>query len=151
MGDIYAKVRIRGVRADGKRGQWLTVDALLDSGATASVIRTALADAARGARLPRFDEVEGKKRDVMWVQLQALAQDCGVRGRPVIVDDALISRAGPGPGGRPLQMILGHDYMQRTRMILLFSTEKSDEGIACRKGRPPPRTSRRTSVRAGAR
>jgi hypothetical protein len=142
MGDVYAKVRICGVRADGKRGRSLTVDALLDTGATASVIRASLADAVRGTRLPRFDEVEGKKRDVMWARIQALALDCGVRGRPVIVDDALVDRAGPGPDGKPLQMILGHDYMQRTRMILLLSTKKSDEGIACRKGKPP-RGSRR--------
>lgn len=139
MGDIYKKVTVHGVRTDGKRGRKVVVDALLDSGASAGVISSALADAARGTIVKKLDTIEGVERDVMLAKLKAHVPDCGVRGLNVVVDDGLIGRAGLGPDGKPLQMILGHDYMQRTRMVLLFSEEPSDVGVAARRGKPPKR------------
>lgn len=144
MGDIFRKVTIRGVRTDGERAGRATVYALLDSGASAGVITRALAKKARGTVIEKFDKVEGAMRDVMLAKYRAHVPDCGERGLSVIVSDALVERAGIGPDGKPVQMILGHDYMQRTRMVPLLSEKPADTWVVgCwDRGTSAPRSAR---------
>jgi hypothetical protein len=149
MGDMYRKVTLHGVRNDGRRGGKVVVDALLDSGATSGVITVALAEAARGTIFRKFDTVEGAERDVMIAKLKAHVRDCGERGLTVIVDDELAGRAGVGPNGKPVQMILGHDYMQRTRMVLLLSDDPSEVAVVGRRG-PSPRARRESKLKRHA-
>lgn len=130
MGDIYRKVKICGLR-DGKPVACETVTALLDSGATVSVIGRDLATRLGGHLLTGAEQLEGRKLDLMAAEVKVKALDCGPRRKPVVVDDPLMKRA----GGRA-QMIVGSDYMQRTRMAILLSTEPADEGVACRRGKP---------------
>jgi hypothetical protein len=101
MGDIFRKVTVRGVRTDGERASRATVYALLDSGASAGVISTELADKARGTIIKKFDQVEGIPRDVMLAKYKAHVTDCGERGLPVIVSDTLVGRAGIAPTASP--------------------------------------------------
>ena len=128
MGDIFRKVTLRGVRTDRACAGHATVYALLDTGTSAGVITRALAEKARGTLIEKFDKVEGAMRDVMLAKYKAHVRDCGERGLPVIVSDALMERAGTGPDGKPVQMILGHDYMQWERVALAYVREGEDKG-----------------------
>ncbi len=128
MGDIIRPRSIRGVDAKGtKRHPILTVRALIDSGAQRTVIPQVLADALGGHVLRTFDKVEGALRDVMsaWVKLKA--NDCDWRGIHPVVSDELAERSGPAA-----DIILGQDYLQRTRAAIFLSERRDDEGVACR-------------------
>ena len=150
MGDIFRKVTVRGVRADDERAGRATVYALLDSGASAGVITRALAEKAHGTIVEKFDKVEGVMRDVMLAKYKAHVPDCGERGLNLIVSDSLVGRAGIGPDGKPVQMILGHDYMQRTGMALLLSEKPSETRVVGRwnRGTSAPRSAKQRRHRS---
>ena len=78
-----------------------------------------MANRLHGHIVPRFATVEGYARDTMLARLQAVAPDCRWRGHTVIVSDDLAGRAAPRA-----QMILGNDYVQRTRMGILLAEER---------------------------
>jgi hypothetical protein len=128
MGDIYRKVKVRGVRPDGRRGPSQTLMALIATGATSSVISEVVARGLGGLRRRRADEIDGQPVDAMLASLKLLSRDCGERERLVVVSDRLAKKAGP-----KAQMILGSDYLQRTRAVLLFDRDGRD-GIVCRRG-----------------
>ena len=128
MGDIIRPVRIRGVDAKGKRRfPVLTVRALVDSGSQRTVIPQVLADVLDGHVLRTFDKVEGALRDVMATWMTLKAPDCDWRGIHAVISDELAGRAGP-----EADIILGQDYLQRSRAAILLSHRRDDEGVACR-------------------
>lgn len=138
MGYIYREVKVCGVRQDGKRATCRTFTALLDPGSTGAVVRRTVAEKTKGVVVPQSTTVEGRQYDTMMARIKMTERGCGVQRTPIVVGDELVDRAGLTPDGKSVDVILGHGYMQETRMLILLSTRRSDEGVACR-GRFPKR------------
>lgn len=126
MGDIYRRVNVCGMK-DGRRQQCRTVRGLLDTGATSSVIGRELAEAVGGQVEADMDYCDGHYVDTMAAEIQVNEVDCPPKRRHVIVSDRLAAKAKPGA-----EMIIGSDYMQRTRMAIMLSTDPQDEFVGCR-------------------
>jgi hypothetical protein len=141
VGDIYRTVQICGVDDKGDVRACRDVKALLDTGATRSVIGSALAERLQGAIQPKGTEIEGREVPLMAARFGVRAPDCIPWRNPVIVDDDLVERAGARAG-----MILGTDYMQRRDMVLLLSDNRRKEGVASRE-QPPPKINGKSSPR----
>jgi hypothetical protein len=114
MDDIVKKVKICGLARSGKRlkpvratKDWPTVEALVDTGATASVITRALADLAGAEIITDLRTHQGRACDGALMVLHMAG--CRPSYHMVIVDDRLVKAA------EPHFMILGHDYLQDNR------------------------------------
>lgn len=132
MGDIFRKIDLWGLTEGAKRlGSAPKTQALVDPGASKTVISTRLAKKLRGKFLMEIP-IEGRK---VWTKLTAIQLDaarCGEQPIVVAVDDQLVRRAGDGPDGKPVEVILGHDYLEAERVGLRYE-ERGDE-VACHVG-----------------
>lgn len=150
MGDIVKKVKICGLSRSGKllkpnrpARDWPEVLALVDTGATASVITRAFADLAGAEVIPGLRTHQGRACDgaLMVIHLDG----CRPSYHMVIVDDQLAKAAEPNAF-----MILGHDYLQDNRARIDYD---NGEVVSC----PPrpvsqkPKKSVKSGRRAGAR
>jgi hypothetical protein len=125
MGEILRKVKVCGLDVEGNVRGCRVVDAIVDTGATQSVIGSELAHELGGQHIGVAAMVEGHKVPGTVLMVELDASRCTPQAAAVIVDDGLAERAAPA------QMVLGHDYMQRTRVGILFSNEPAETKVAC--------------------
>ncbi len=121
MGNIFRKVDICGLTAEGKRlGRVKGVDALVDTGATKTVISSALARKLGGRSLNIQTTIEGRRVGLKLAGVTLRAPGCDIDALVVAVDDTLVRRAGVGSTGEAIEVILGHDYLQNKRAALRY-------------------------------
>ena len=132
MGDIISKVKLCGLSRDGKlQRDWRRcpeVDALVDTGATATVIPRYLAALAGARVVPGLRHMQRRPYDGAMVALRV--EGCPVSPHVAVVSDRLASRAKPAA-----EIILGHDYLQDNRVRIDYEDRRP--GVTC-----PPRKPR---------
>jgi hypothetical protein len=130
MGNIYRKVTIFGLTTEAKRlGGVTNIEALIDHGASMTVISTRLARRLKGRLLKGMKvPIEGRKVPVKLTALTLHAEGCGERPLVVAVDDDLVGRAGTNHVGAPTEIILGHDYLEGERVGARY-TERGDDVV----------------------
>lgn len=128
MGDIIRKVAVCGLTEGGKTIQCADAAALVDPGSTMTVISSDLARRVGGRMLPKkfHATIEGRKVPLKLTALTLKAQGCKIDALTVAVDDTLVSRAGD-----KVEMILGHDYLQRKHAGLRYGETTDDHELAC--------------------
>lgn len=113
MGSVYVKVGIAGVTGEGDVIPERAVrrEALVDTGATMTVVNREVAELAElilSKRIEFFETADGRR--VKFWPASALVQVAGCRLAQIVVAVADIGDDNP--------IILGHDYMQRTGMVV---------------------------------
>jgi len=142
MGDIVRKVDICGLTAEGKKLRCSSVDALIDPGATKTVISEALSRRLGGRFIKGIPAtIEGRKVPLKLTAIALRASGCDASALTVVVDDKLVGRA-----GNSLEMILGHDYLQRKYVALQYAEREEDHLVACRKNGNGKRNLGRTGI-----
>jgi hypothetical protein len=134
MGDIVKTVKICGLAKSGEllkpvhaTRDWPEVEALVDTGATASVITRTLAELAGAEIIPGLRTHKGQACDGALMVLQLAG--CKPSYHMVIVDDRLAASAEP-----QAFMILGHDYLQDQRARIDYD---NGEVVTCPPRLPP--------------
>ena len=111
QGDIVRKVKLCGLSRGGRPlhrpSDCPEVDALIDTGATVTIVSRTLAELTGAEILPGIQILHGRPRDAAWMSLRLIAAGCGWSKHLVVVDDRLAASAGPRAF-----MILGHDYLR---------------------------------------
>jgi hypothetical protein len=140
MGDIVKKVKLCGLVRRGKLLQpvraprdWPTVEAIVDTGATASVITQAIADLAGAEVIPGLRTYQGRSCNGALMVLRLAG--CKPSYHMVVVDDRLAASAGP-----QAFMILGHDYLQDNRARIDYG---NGEVVSCPPHQDHARTKRK--------
>lgn len=142
MGDILRKVDLCGLNDAGARlGCVKAVDAIIDTGASTTVIGSVLAARLGGRLIRGLLRIEGRSVPQKLAGIRLHAPDCETRALLVAVDDTLAERAG-GP-----MIILGHDYQQKVHMGARYRSGGAD--VACEVG--PLSRRRRPSTQAAKR
>lgn len=128
MGDIVRKVDICSVTSAGNPGTCATVYALIDPGASSTVISARLAKRLGGKLLPaRYGaSIEGRKHPVKLTAIKLHAPSCTEAVIPAVVSEQLVARA-----KLDVDMLLGHDYLQRKRVALLYAETPAEHKAAC--------------------
>lgn len=105
--------------------------ALIDPGASSTVIRTALAKQLGGRSFSKAfsAEIEGQSFPLKLTGVKLEAEGCGLKPITAVVSDKLVDRSKP-----PVAMLLGHDYLQREQVWLLYAERAEDHKVACTKG-----------------
>lgn len=144
MGSVYVKVGIAGVTGEGDVIPERAVrrEALVDTGATMTVVNREVAELAElilSKRVEFFETADGRR--VKFWPASALVQVAGCRLAQIVVAVADIGDENP--------IILGHDYRQRTGMIV----GPRDRLAGCttytrRKTAAPPKENARRATRA---
>jgi hypothetical protein len=140
MGDVYSTVDLLGLDAEGRPQRTVTTRALVDTGASVSVVSKALALACGALELPAVAMLEGKMRRGAMLAMRPAEPRCSYVALAVVVDDALLERA-------HLAMILGHDYLQKQRVAIYMHEEEGKRGIVGGVSRRKPRASRAAARR----
>ena len=131
MGDIFRKVDICGLTEEGKQLGCTAANALIDPGATKTVISRALAKKLGGSLISGYKAtVEGRDVPLKLAGVTLRAPGCDIDALTVAVDDTLVARA-----GHPAEMILGHDYLQHKRAAARYGNREDDHEIVCRSAR----------------
>jgi hypothetical protein len=131
VGDIVTTIEICGIDEHSHTVHCRKLSALVDTGASQTVISAKLAESLGGMKLPYPTGIEERDIPQCLAAVHLEAPGCRMNVVAAAVDDELLSRAGAGPDGKPLDVILGHDYLQRERGALRYGT-KSESTIACR-------------------
>lgn len=130
MGDIIKYVKICGMvpRAGGfDAGTCKRVKALVDSGASATVITSQLEKEINAGRLPTGAVIDARDVPRCLANIKLEAKGCNQRPVMPIVDDTLANKAGNG-----IQIILGHDYLQADRGAMRYYGKDGRESeVAC--------------------
>lgn len=110
-GDIVRRVKLCGVSKGGKLlrpwSECPEVDALIDTGATITIISRTLAKLA-GAQIVSGSQIlHGRSHDGALLAVKLDAPGCGQSTLFVVVDDRAAATAGPRAF-----MLIGHDYLQ---------------------------------------
>lgn len=132
MGDIVRKIEVCSLTAEGVQGKTCaTVDALIDPGASSTVISSALAKRVGGKSLPKklTATIEGRRFPLKLTTVKLHAPDCDIAPITAVVSDELLARA-----GLRVDALLGHDYLQRKRVALLYAEKTEDHKAACTQG-----------------
>ena len=141
MGDIFSRVELLGLDAEGDPQGHAVARAIVDTGASISIISRKLARELRGVSLPALAVIEGKMRRGAMVAMRPARAGCKLVAVAVVVDDELVARAGEGAA-----MIFGHDYMQKQRVAVYMHEDLARRGIAC--GSRGPRKAAASTGRA---
>jgi hypothetical protein len=120
---VYKKVKLWGLGADGRRVGAAEIVALIDPGSMVSIIGKATAKKLGGLVAAAGDRIEGRRVKTMAVEIRCIAPDRGVRPKTIVVDDALVARAAP-----TAEIIIGRDYLQRTRLDALLVGRRAGRG-----------------------
>ena len=111
QGDIVRKVKLCGLSRGGKLLRlWRDcpeVDALIDTGATVTIISRTLAELAGAEIVPDLQILHGRPHDGALLAIKLASPGCGRSEHLVVVDDRRAATAGPHAF-----MILGSDYLQ---------------------------------------
>jgi len=132
MGDVLATVDLLGLDAEGRPQRTAAARALVDTGASISIISKELALACGALELPAVAMLEGKMRRGAMLALRPAEPRCAYVALAVVVDDALLERA-------RVAMILGHDYLQKQRVAIYMHEEEGKRGIVGGVSRRKPR------------
>lgn len=138
MGEVRVTLKVRGITGDFRpSGDGPTsVEALVDTGASRTVVSSRIADAA-GIQRTHVGHIAGVVGhvavDVGPAVIAADACGCAPEALFVAISDAITKAA-------DAEMVLGHDYMQTARMRVT----PHDESARCPK---LPRTPRRSKTR----
>lgn len=118
-GDIVRKVKLCGLSKSGKPLRpWRDcpeVTALIDTGATVTIISRTLAELAGAQIVPGVQILHGRPRDAALMAVKLAAPGCGRSTLLVVVDDRRAATAGPRAF-----MILGHDYLRKNHTRIDF-------------------------------
>ncbi len=132
MGDIFRKVKVCGLTDAGGVLGCQTVEALLDSGASTTVVSAELAKKLGGKMLAGMDaHIEGRDVPLKLIGLKMEAPGCRVSALTAAVDTSLVARAGAAPDGSTTHVIVGHDYLQRGFARLQFSPKSAEQTVSC--------------------
>ncbi len=129
MGDILRKVEICQLTQDGVKRRCETVDALIDPGASSTVITSELATRLRGGVFPsKFDAtIEGRKFPLKLTAVKLDAPGCTAdTPMTVVVGSDLVARA-----EHKVDMLLGHDYLQKRHVALQYAERTEAQTAAC--------------------
>jgi hypothetical protein len=138
MGEVYVKLKIRGVDAHLQpAGSLVEVSALVDTGASRTIVNTRVAREAGVVLTDLPGNVSGIGGTVpvtLGVVVLA-AHECGCAPQALLVgiSDTITEAAGA-------EVVLGHDYMQNVRMRIAMEMEASDRRVTCGKVPHKPRT-----------
>ena len=140
VGDIVKKVKLCGLERRGRLlkpvrapKDWPEIEAIVDTGATASVITRTLASLAGAEIIPGLRTYRGRSCDGALMVLRLAG--CRPSYHMVVVDDRLAATAEPSA-----YMILGHDYLQDNRARIDYD---DGELVTC-PSRPPAKPSKAT-------
>lgn len=142
MGDIIRKITVCGLDGAGNPLNCRTVTALIDTGATQTVLSSKIDKELGGFQIPQTAKIEDREVRQRLAAVELDAPGCRANVVAAAVDDKLIRRAGKGPDGKPIQAILGHDYLQRERGALRYAPNGKSEA-ACDVGPLKPRRKKR--------
>lgn len=131
MGDIVRRTKVCGIGADGDTDRCATVEALQDWGASRTVMSTALAARIGGITTRRTRSIEGRSVPVKPAALRVDGKRCDWDVVAAMVDDDLVSRAGKGPSGKPIELIVGHDYGQARTAAARLAPRIDDQQFVC--------------------
>lgn len=148
MGDIVKKIKLCGLAFDGdvlkpvhEQRDWPAIKALVDTGATSSVITRTLAELAGAKIMPDTKTFRGGLLDGAMVVIQL--PGCKPSYHHVVVDDELAASAEPHAF-----MILGHDYLQDNRVRIDYD---NGEIVTCPPRLPTPKRGNGGNGRPGRR
>lgn len=138
MGDVIKTVKICGLTPHGqsfRSGACKRMRALVDTGASSTVISSKLAREIGAANVPSQTMIESRRVERCLASIELEAPGCSQKPVLPVVSDELVSRAGNG-----LQIILGHDYLQADRAALRYhGTEAQVQSdVACEVGSLKP-------------
>jgi hypothetical protein len=139
VGDILRKITVCGLNSKGDPLNCQTVTALIDTGATQTVISSKIDKKLGGFQIPQTVEIENREVRQRLAAVELDAPGCRANVIAAAVDDELVARAGNDEDGAPIQAILGHDYLQRERGALRYAPKGE---VACRVGPLKPRKKR---------
>jgi len=136
MGDIFRKIDVCGLDVRGRKLRCSRVDALVDPGSTTTVISEKLATAIGGPYLEGMEAtIEGRKVPVKLTGLTLDSPGCKIRALTVSVSNEIVARAGRAPNGHLADVILGHDYLQRSYAQIAYGERTKDHSVRCRNGK----------------
>jgi predicted aspartyl protease len=137
QGDIVRRVKLCGLSKKGKLLRpWSDcpeVDALIDTGATITIISRTIAELAGAVIVSDLQILHGRSQDGALMAIKLASPGCRRSTHLVVVDDRSAATAGPRAF-----MILGHDYLRKNHAQIDYT----DEGASVR---CPPRKVKRHS------
>ena len=144
QGDIVRKVKLCGLSRGGKLlRSWRDcpeVDALVDTGATVTIISRTLAELAGAEIVSDLQILHGRPRDGALMAIKLAAPGCSRSVHLVVVDDRRAETAGPRAF-----MILGNDYLQNNRARIDYATNGNFVRCPPRKATPKRRDGSKTT------
>lgn len=122
-GDIVRMVKLCGLSRSGKLlrawNDCPEVDAIVDTGATVTVVSRSLAELAGAEIVPGVQILHGRPRDAAWMVIRLNVPGCRRSKQLVVVDDRVAASAGPRAF-----MILGHDYLRSNNAQISYDNDK---------------------------
>lgn len=134
MGDIIHKIEVCGITGDGTPKKCVVANAIVDTGATTTVISPALSANVQAGRTQTKATIEGRKVPVDLTMMKLQARGCDYSIVAAAVDEKISARAGEVDGKR-IDVILGHDYLQRRQAVLAYGDRTEKHSVTCRGGR----------------
>lgn len=131
MGEVRVELRVRGIDAEDRpAGTLVRVEALVDTGASRTIVSTRVARDAgiRVTALPGNVSGIGGTVAVKIGPAVIAAHDCGCKPQALYVgiSDTITRAAGA-------EVVLGHDYMQNVRMRIAMENEADAQRVTCAK------------------
>lgn len=131
MGNIVRKVEVCGLTGAGELGKCVLANAVVDTGATKTVITPELAAHVRASRTPVKSPIEGRKIPVNLTMMKLHEPGCDYAIIPAAVDAKLAARAGKTDDGKRIDVILGHDYTQEYKATITYGERAENHSIKC--------------------
>ncbi len=135
MGNIYRQVKLCGLTPDGKKRGCVEAQALVDTGATKTVVSEAIGEQLKvpNIKLPHATTLNDRPVKIKLAGVELAAPRCQIEALVVAVDDQSVQLAGKAPNGKPVEVILGHDYLQNQHAALQYKSR--GDSISCRPSR----------------
>lgn len=132
MGELIRDVLIWAPSARNKYHDPAEYRAVVDTGATITVIPDRIVDELGIDFVDDFAQIEGRIVPLALIRLQVTA-DNGRSCKPTMliaaVSSSLAARAGKDRQGRRIDLILGHDYLQRAKAVLRYDDPHTVECV----------------------
>jgi hypothetical protein len=130
-GDIIRTVRLHGLSPSGRSRDSIEVRALVDTGATVTIVSNAIAKLAGAEIIPGGQFLHGRTQKAAWMTIQLDAPGCTRSKHLVVVNDRVAATAAPRAS-----MLLGHDYLHKHEARIDYT--KHGDALSC-----PPRKRKR--------
>jgi len=128
-GDLIRTVRLRGLSRNGRSRGSLEVEALVDTGATVTIVSNAIAKLAGAEIIPGGQFLHGRPQKAAWMIIQL--DGCTRSKHLVVVNDRVAATAAPRAS-----MLLGHDYLHKHEARIDYT--KDGDSLSC----PPQKRKR---------